>query len=142
MFEKEKEKEKNLSKLQANEGRIAITTDMSTADHQNRVYMAVTSHYIADEWTLQKRVIRFEYVPTPHTSDVIAASLMKFFLDWNINRKLTAITIDNCSVNDGVVELLVDRLGLDTLLLNGAFFHMHCCANILNLIVKDGLSLL
>ncbi|KAL4341277.1 hypothetical protein GQ457_08G023110 [Hibiscus cannabinus] len=30
----EKEKEKTLSKLEANEGRIAITTDMWTADHQ------------------------------------------------------------------------------------------------------------
>ncbi|KAL4341466.1 hypothetical protein GQ457_08G017200 [Hibiscus cannabinus] len=68
----EKEKEKTLSKLEANKGRIAITTDMWTADHQNRGYMAVTAHYIDDEWTLQKRIIRFEYVPTPHTSDVIA----------------------------------------------------------------------
>ncbi|KAK9045232.1 hypothetical protein V6N11_059119 [Hibiscus sabdariffa] len=106
----EKEKEKTLSKLEANEGRIAITTDMWTADHQNRGYMAVTAHYIDDEWTLQKRIIRFEYVPTPHTSDVITECLMKCFLDWNIDRKLTAITVDNCSVNDGVVELLVDRL--------------------------------
>ncbi|KAL4297663.1 hypothetical protein GQ457_12G003440 [Hibiscus cannabinus] len=106
----EKEKEKTLSKLEVNEGRIAITTDMWTDDHQNRGYMAVTAHYIDDEWTLQKCIIRFEYVPTPHTSDVIATCLMKCFLDWNIDRKLTAITVDNCSVNDGVVELLVDRL--------------------------------
>ncbi|KAL4312242.1 hypothetical protein GQ457_01G026780 [Hibiscus cannabinus] len=70
---------KLLSKLEANEGRIAITTDVWTADHQNRGYMAVTAHYIDDEWTLQKRIIRFEYVPTPHTSDFTAACLMKMF---------------------------------------------------------------
>ncbi|KAK8492419.1 hypothetical protein V6N11_027778 [Hibiscus sabdariffa] len=93
----EKENEKTLSKLEANEGRIAITTDMWTVDHQNRGYMAVTAHYIDDEWILQKCIIRFEYVTTPHTSDVIATCLMKCFLDWNI-----------------------DRLDLDTLLLNEA----------------------
>ncbi|KAK8984751.1 hypothetical protein V6N11_020066 [Hibiscus sabdariffa] len=48
----EKEKEKTLSKWEANEGRIAITTDMWTVDHQNRGYMAITAHYIDDEWTL------------------------------------------------------------------------------------------
>ncbi|KAE8673140.1 S-norcoclaurine synthase 1-like [Hibiscus syriacus] len=100
-----------LSKLEANEGRIAITTDMWTSDHQNKGYMVVTAHYIDNSWSLQKRIIRFEYVPAPHTTDVIASSLMKCFLDWNIDRKHTSITVDNCSVNDGVIKLLVDRMG-------------------------------
>ncbi|KAE8658624.1 hypothetical protein F3Y22_tig00116971pilonHSYRG00993 [Hibiscus syriacus] len=138
----EKEKRNMLSKLEANEGKIAITTDMWTSDHQNKGYMDVTTHYIDNSWSLQKRVIRFEYVPAPHTTDVIASSLMKCFLDWNIDRKLTSITIDNCSVNDGVIKLLVDRMRGNTLLLNGAFFHMRCCAHILHLIVKDGLSVI
>ncbi|KAE8668680.1 Detected protein of unknown function [Hibiscus syriacus] len=107
----EKEKGNMLSKLETNEGRIAITIDMWTSDHQNKGYMAVTAHYIDNSWSLQKRVIRFEYVPSPHTADVITASLMKCFLDWNIDRKLTSITVDNCSVNDSVIKLLVDRMG-------------------------------
>ncbi|XP_022714593.1 zinc finger BED domain-containing protein RICESLEEPER 1-like [Durio zibethinus] len=136
------EKAKIISKLEANEGRIAITTDMWTADHQKRGYMAVTAHYIDNQWNLQKCIIRFEYVPTLHTKEVITSSLMKCFLDWNIDRKLSSITVDNCSVNDGVIELLIDRIGCDAFLLNGAFFHMRCCAHILHLIMKDGLSVI
>ncbi|KAL4388481.1 hypothetical protein GQ457_09G023180 [Hibiscus cannabinus] len=135
-------KVKTMLELEANEGRVAITTDMWTSDHQNRGYMAVTAHYVDNSWTLQKRIIRFEYVPTPHTGDVIATRLMKCFLDWNIDRKLMSITVDNCSVNDAVVELLLDRLGRDTLVVDGTLFHMRCCAHILNLIVKDGLSVI
>ncbi|KAL4280516.1 hypothetical protein GQ457_03G012420 [Hibiscus cannabinus] len=135
-------KVKTMLELEANEGRVAITTDMWTSDHQNRGYMVVIAYYVDNSWTLQKCIIRFEYVPTPHTSDVIATRLMKCFLDWNFDRKLMSITIDNCSVNDGVVELLLDRLGSDTLVVDGAFFHMRCCAHILNLIVKDGLSVI
>ncbi|KAK9036916.1 hypothetical protein V6N11_021839 [Hibiscus sabdariffa] len=101
--------------LEANEGKVAITTDMWTPSHQNRGYMVVTAHYVDNSWTLQKYIRRLEYVPTPHTSDVIAIRLMKCFLDWNIDRKLMLITVDNCSVNDSVVELLLDRLGSDTL---------------------------
>ncbi|KAL4352489.1 hypothetical protein GQ457_06G009710 [Hibiscus cannabinus] len=94
-------------------GRIAITIDMWTADHQNKGYMVVTAHYIDNSWILRKQIIRFEYVPAPHTTDVIVSSLMKF-----------------------------DRLGVGTLFLNGTFFHIRCCAHILHLIVKDGLNVL
>ncbi|KAK8557573.1 hypothetical protein V6N12_009802 [Hibiscus sabdariffa] len=60
----EKEKEKTFSKLEASEGRIAITADMWNVDHQNRGYMIVTTHYIDDELTLQKRIMRKSEVST------------------------------------------------------------------------------
>ncbi|XVF21307.1 hypothetical protein REPUB_Repub12eG0079700 [Reevesia pubescens] len=128
--------------IEMNESRIAITTDMWTADHQKKGYLALTAHFIDSSWTLQKRIIRYCYVPAPHTKEVIADELMKIFLDWNLDRKLSTITLDNCSVNDGVVDLLVDRLGLNSLMLEGNFFHIRCCAHILNLIVKDGLDVI
>ena len=49
--------EKNSLKvlLERNEGRVAITTDMWTASHQKKGYMAVTSHFIDDKWVLHNR---------------------------------------------------------------------------------------
>ncbi|KAK8579303.1 hypothetical protein V6N12_069630 [Hibiscus sabdariffa] len=107
----EEGKVKTMSKLEANEGQIAIRVDIWTVDHQNKEYMVVTVHYIDNSWTLRKHIIRFECVPTPYTVDFITSNLMKCFVDWNIDRKLVSITVDNCSVNDGIVGLLVDRLG-------------------------------
>ncbi|KAL4387351.1 hypothetical protein GQ457_09G020260 [Hibiscus cannabinus] len=105
-------------------------------------YIVVTMHYVDNSWTLQKHIIKLEYVPTPHTSDVITTRLIKCFLDWNIDRKHMSVIVENCSVNDGVVELLLDRLSSDTLMVDGDFFHMRCCAHILNSIVKDVLSVI
>ena len=56
-------------------------------------------------------------MPAPRTKEVIVDELMKIFLDWNLNKKLSTITLDNCSVNDGVVDILVDRLGPNSLML-------------------------
>lgn len=54
-----KEERECLKRLIASqEGRVAITTDMWTAKHQKRGYMAVTAHFIDEEWTLQSRIIR------------------------------------------------------------------------------------
>ena len=81
-------------------------------------------------------------MPALHTKEVIVDEFMKIFLDWNLDRKLSIITLDNCSVNDGVVDILVDRHGPNSLMLEGNFFHMHCCTHILHLIVKDGLDVI
>nr|KYP56624.1 Putative AC transposase [Cajanus cajan] len=61
-------------------------------------------------------------------------------MDWNIDTKLSTITLDNCSTNDAMIEKIKDKLQLSTLLRDGSLFHMRCCAHILNLIVKDGLE--
>lgn len=61
-------------------------------------------------------------------------------MDWNIDTKLSTITLDNCSTNDAMIEKIKDKLQLNTLLKDGALLHMRCCAHILNLIVKDGLE--
>lgn len=81
-------------------------------------------------------------MPCPHTSDVLAECLVSCFLDWNIDRKLSTITLDNCSTNDKAIDILKDRLIQSSLMLNGDIIHMRCCAHVLNLIVQDGLSVI
>ena len=85
---------------------------------------------------------RFSYVPCPHTAEAIAEELLKCFSEWNLNRKLSSITVDNCSSNDALIGILKDRLDIRALPLKGKFFRMRCCAHILNLIVKDGLGII
>jgi hypothetical protein len=87
-------------------------------------------------------VCRFIYVPAPHTAEVIAEELAEALLEWNLDEKLSTVTVDNCTSNDKAIELLVKKLGADKLMLQGTLLHMRCCAHILNLIVKDGLDVM
>ena len=49
--------------------------------------------------------------------------------------------IGQCFANDRCVELLKQKLNIKrAILCEGEFFHLHCCAYILNLIVQDGLK--
>ncbi|WKA08911.1 hypothetical protein VitviT2T_026593 [Vitis vinifera] len=130
------------SYLEKLETRMAITTDMWTSN-QKKGYMAITVHYIDESWLLHHHIVRFVYVPPPHTKEVLSDVLLDFLLDWNMDRKLSTITVDNCSSNDGMIDILSEKLSSSgSLLLNGKIFHMRCAAHVLNLIVKEGLDVI
>ena len=61
-------------------------------------------------------------------------------MDWNIDTKLSIITLDNFTTNDIMIDKIKDKLHLGSLLRDVSLLHMRCCAHILNSIVKDGLE--
>ncbi|CAN0883897.1 Zinc finger BED domain-containing protein RICESLEEPER 2 [Linum grandiflorum] len=63
-------------------------------------------------------------------------------MDWNVDSKLSTITLDNCSTNDALIEKIKRKLGLSDLIMHGSLVHMRCSAHVLNLIVKDGLDII
>ena len=63
---------------------------------------------------------RFVYVPFPYSKDIIAKVLVDYFLKWNIDRKLSTIIIDNCSTNDTIIRLLLNKLDTSSLMLSGS----------------------
>ena len=85
---------------------------------------------------------RFVYVPSPHMKDVLADVLVDCLLEWNIDRKLSTISIDNCSTNDVMIRFLLNKFDTSSLILSGYVFYIRCVENILNLIVQDELSLI
>mgnify|MGYP004606532279 CR=1 FL=1 len=80
-------------------------------------------------------------MPSPHTGENLAESLFDGLMSWHLEEKISTITVDNCSSNDGMLNILSDKLSRHALL-DGKLLHMRCCAHILNLIVKDGMSII
>ncbi|KAM6579251.1 hypothetical protein CsatA_003025 [Cannabis sativa] len=136
------EKEKCGEILKKNKSRIALTTDMWTANHQKKGYMAVTAHFIDDAWTLHSRIISFKYVPCPHDASALTEALSSSMSEWSIEDKVSTVTLDNASTNDAMIPLLKQKFDPSCFILNGELLHMRCCAHVLNLIVRGGLSVI
>ena len=81
-------------------------------------------------------------MPCPHTFETLSKVLMDCLVDWNVDRKLSSLIVDNCTTKDALINILLGKLSSSLLILNGKFVHMRCCAHILNLIVKEGLEVI
>lgn len=126
--------------MNACEGRISLTSDLWTSINTDG-FICLTAHWIDNEWRLQKRILNFRIMPPPHTGLALCEKVFNLLVEWNIEDKLFSCTLDNASSNDLFVDTLKYQLNLkDALFLNGEFFHVRCCAHILNLIVQDGLK--
>ena len=80
-------------------------------------------------------------MPPPYSSIALAEKVYTLLSSWGIEKKLFSFTLDNASANDVFVKLLKNQLSLkDSLLSDSTFFHVQCCAHILNLIVQEGLK--
>jgi hypothetical protein len=85
--------------------RVALTTNLWTSSNQSP-YMVVSCHYVSDDWTLQKRLISFKELPSPHTGLAIAKQFISTIVEWKIINKVTFITVDNASSNNIAVTCL------------------------------------
>jgi hypothetical protein len=47
-----------MNQFKQQQSRIAVTTDMWTANHQKKGYMAVTVHYVDESWNLKSYLLR------------------------------------------------------------------------------------
>ncbi|KAJ0988890.1 hypothetical protein J5N97_007246 [Dioscorea zingiberensis] len=138
LFEKEKKsmKEKFVSSSQ----RVSLTSNLWTSK-QGLEYISLTAHFINDEWKLQKQVLMFSMAESPRNSMAVANVILKGIREWNLDSRISNITLDDAHMNDALVDDLKENLLLrNSLLLNGKLFHVRCAAHVLNFIVQDGLK--
>ncbi len=133
-------KEKIKVLLGCSRSKICLTSDLWTSLTTDG-YICLTAHFIDADWVLRKVLLGFCFMPPPHTGRALADKIYDMLGSWRILDKVFCLTLDNASSNDVCVEVLKEKLSLhNPLTLDGEFFHIRCCAHILNLIVQEGLK--
>ncbi|KAG8377260.1 hypothetical protein BUALT_Bualt08G0009700 [Buddleja alternifolia] len=139
VYREEKVKVQNL--LDGLSCKLSLTTDIWTSDHSRIAYCCLTAHFVDDEWELQKKILSFKKIPYPHDGDNLFNFMKENILEWNLDKKIFSVVVDNASSNDSMMRKLREWLLKDSLIpLNGDLLHVRCSAHVLNLIVQDGLS--
>jgi hypothetical protein len=66
---------------------------------------------------------------------------------WNIDKRMFSLTLDNAAANEVAVKDIIPDLNANgnensSLVCDGLFFHVRCACHILNLVARDGLSVI
>ena len=56
--------------------KVSITSDIWTAGKHGLGYSCVTGHWIDEHWVLQKRILSFGVLESPHNANVIFKSII------------------------------------------------------------------
>ncbi|XP_020599519.1 zinc finger BED domain-containing protein RICESLEEPER 3-like, partial [Phalaenopsis equestris] len=120
--------------------RVSLTADCWTSN-QTIGYMCLTAHYIDESWKIRKVIINFIELEPLHTGTYICDAICECLLEWNLQDKISTITLDNASNNDvAASSLKANFQSRGKLNFRGYFFHVRCCAHIINIMVQDGLK--
>ena len=121
--------------------KVSITSDIWTAGKHGLGYSCITGHWIDANWVLQKRIISFRVLDSPHTAIIIYRSIMEVLEEYNLKRdlqnKIFSISFDNASNNIASIDHFKRSLNP---IMDGAMFHQKCACHIINLVVKAGLK--
>lgn len=121
---------------------FCFTTDIWTAKH-SRCYIAVTCHFIEEGGMARELLLSFVQI-VHHTGKSIAQSLFDTFIEYGVAKNVLSITLDNASANTTAIKELKSLYTVNNIQLPfaGKYMHSRCLAHIINLMARDGLSLL
>ncbi|XP_031280216.1 zinc finger BED domain-containing protein RICESLEEPER 2-like [Pistacia vera] len=135
-----REKEKIKLALERVSGTICLTSDIWSSCTTDG-HISLTAHYVDENWELQSRILNFCHIPPLHSRALLSKIVYDFLKDWGIEKKVFSLTLDNASNNDKMEDILRSQLCVqNALLCGGSFFHVRCCAHILNPIVQERLK--
>lgn len=138
LYEEEKCKTRNM--LKSLKSRVSFSFDLWTSD-QSIGYMALSAHFIDDDFVLKKKILNFKRIAYPYTSFMISDEIAKCIVEWELVEKVFALTLDNSPINDDMAMRLKENW-YEKLLANGNYLHIRCCVDILNSMAEDGIAVL
>ncbi|KAG5416032.1 hypothetical protein IGI04_003599, partial [Brassica rapa subsp. trilocularis] len=121
-------------------GKINLSVEMWSS-RDNASYVCLASHYIDEEWRLQRNVLNFITLDPSHTEDMLSEVIIRCLMEWSLESKLFAVTFDSFSVSDEIVLRIKDHMAQSSqVLINGQLFELRSAAHLLNAIVQDCLE--
>ena len=123
--------------LTTTQNKFAITTDVWTSC-TNLSYLAVTLHWINENWSSSKILLDMVPLHERHTGSYIAEKIFETITYYGIGSRILAVTTDNASsmlvFGNILSEMLQSRCN------NLDFEQVRCAAHVLNLAVSDGMK--
>ncbi|KAL6529474.1 hypothetical protein OROGR_015097 [Orobanche gracilis] len=136
----EKEKQRVYEELDELPGKVSLSADR-WATNGSTEYLCLIAHYIDDSWELKKKMLNFLVIDPSQADDMLSELIMTSLRNWDIDRKLFSLAVDNHTMYDKIVGKITDQLCQHRFLMcEGQLFDVRCAASTVKLLVQDVLE--
>ena len=103
--------------------------------------LAVTAHWINDNWELEEALLEFKHQPDHHTGDILGDEIFAIIQKFGISEKLFCITTENADNNMTLMKHLSQNLRNELgICWDPMKHHIRCLNHVINLAVQDFLK--
>ncbi|PWA63410.1 zinc finger, BED-type [Artemisia annua] len=135
-----KERQKVFDIIHNLNSRITLAIGMWSSP-DNVEYISLTANYIDDNWKLQKKILNFLTLDSSQTEDALSDLVIKCLMDWDVDRKLFSMTLDDCFSYDDIALRTKDWLSQNRpLLKKGELFDMRCASHLVKSLIQDAME--
>ncbi|CAG8451817.1 613_t:CDS:2 [Dentiscutata erythropus] len=118
--------------------KVTLTTDIWSSCTMTS-FIAITCHFIDENWNLCHLLLDVFEIPSPHTGQIIANIILSLLNEFQLEKKILALTSDNAS--NIVLASSIIKNTLANNFSNSLFQHIRYATHIINIAVKKGLKL-
>ncbi|KAK9288630.1 hypothetical protein L1049_017090 [Liquidambar formosana] len=138
VYEEEREKIKEV--LRNFDGQISLPVDILRYEKRyggGYDYLCLRAHFIHDSWDVKNWVLNFRRIWYP-LEVVPHEAILESLKDWDIENKISTLTMVNSEYYDETVEFVKDHIqSKKEFQLNGQLFRVFCCGDFISLMVQD-----
>ena len=102
--------------------------------------LAITCHYIDDNFNLHQPLLSFQHLEERHSGPYLARIVLDVLNEYDLCDKLFCITTDNAKNNDTMVRTLETLLEKDGVSWDSTANHIRCLTHVINLVVTSYLD--
>ena len=105
------------------------------------IVLAVTAHWINDNWELEEILLEFKHQSDRHIGDILGDEIFEIIQKFGITEKLFCITTDNADNNTNLMKCLSQRLHNELgICWDPEKHHISCLNHVINLAIQDFLK--
>ncbi|KAL4555180.1 hypothetical protein LXL04_037791 [Taraxacum kok-saghyz] len=125
-----KERQKVSETLRNLPGRISLSAGTWWSP-ENTEYVSLTANFIDDQWKLNKKILNFLTLDPSQTDDSLSDLIIKCLIDWDVDRKIFSLTLDDFSSHNNMKE---------SVLKYGELFDIRCALHLVKSLMKDAME--
>ncbi|KAB5519246.1 hypothetical protein DKX38_023565 [Salix brachista] len=117
---------------------LSLTLELWSSNDRMMTYCCLTVHFIDDGWQLKKKILAFRNLRYNYNMGTVHEFIKSVLAEWRINKNIRFILLDITPPKEHMIGEL--RSKVSDITIHGHLFCVSSYAQILSLLVQDGLS--